>query len=298
MPPGLERIVKRCLEKDPEHRFRSAHDLAFALEALSGSGPGTEPAAALLRLRRRWLLAGAALVAAAAAGLLVFMATRSRQRSPDLPPPRVVPLTSMRGSRGVARRSPRTASRWRSTGKGRSWTTGTSTSRWSAPPRSAVSRRTPRWSPARAGPPMGDRSPSCAADSRVPRSTPAASPPSTWCRPWAGPPGSSAISRLRTWARPRGRPTADGWPRRAPSRRRTPSSRACTSSPCKAGSLAASPFRRWPRRVTLGFSALTTPSSLRTGATWRTRPAPSSAPAASMSLGWVRTTRRQDRPTV
>src|SRR5450755_484410 len=37
-PPGLLRIVHRCLEKNPEQRFQSASDLAFALEALSESG--------------------------------------------------------------------------------------------------------------------------------------------------------------------------------------------------------------------------------------------------------------------
>jgi hypothetical protein len=30
--PGLERIVRHCLEKNPEQRFHSAHDLAFDLE--------------------------------------------------------------------------------------------------------------------------------------------------------------------------------------------------------------------------------------------------------------------------
>ena len=35
--PGLERVVHRCLEKNPEQRFQSASDLAFALEALSDS---------------------------------------------------------------------------------------------------------------------------------------------------------------------------------------------------------------------------------------------------------------------
>jgi len=37
-PVGLQRVVLRCLEKNPEQRFQSASDLAFALEALSDSG--------------------------------------------------------------------------------------------------------------------------------------------------------------------------------------------------------------------------------------------------------------------
>jgi len=32
VPPLLERIVQRCLDKDPERRFQSARDLAFAIE--------------------------------------------------------------------------------------------------------------------------------------------------------------------------------------------------------------------------------------------------------------------------
>ena len=36
--PALQRIVRRCLEKNREQRFQSASDLAFALEALSDSG--------------------------------------------------------------------------------------------------------------------------------------------------------------------------------------------------------------------------------------------------------------------
>lgn len=35
IPPQLERIVRRCLEKRPERRFQSASDLGFALETLS-----------------------------------------------------------------------------------------------------------------------------------------------------------------------------------------------------------------------------------------------------------------------
>jgi Tol biopolymer transport system component len=37
VPPGLARIVEHCLEKDAANRFQSARDVAFALEAFSGS---------------------------------------------------------------------------------------------------------------------------------------------------------------------------------------------------------------------------------------------------------------------
>ena len=33
--------MKHCLEKNPEQRFQSASDLAFALEALSGTSSGS-----------------------------------------------------------------------------------------------------------------------------------------------------------------------------------------------------------------------------------------------------------------
>jgi hypothetical protein len=37
-PPGLQKIVNRCLSKNQEQRFQHPADLAFALEALSDSG--------------------------------------------------------------------------------------------------------------------------------------------------------------------------------------------------------------------------------------------------------------------
>src|SRR5262245_1127172 len=43
--PGLQRLVDHCLQKKPEQRFHSAHDLAFALDTLStlsGSRPQLE----------------------------------------------------------------------------------------------------------------------------------------------------------------------------------------------------------------------------------------------------------------
>src|ERR1041385_192860 len=41
IPPELQGIIHHCLEKEPEQRFQSARDLAFALRAVSGtSGAG------------------------------------------------------------------------------------------------------------------------------------------------------------------------------------------------------------------------------------------------------------------
>jgi eukaryotic-like serine/threonine-protein kinase len=99
--PGLDRIVRHCLEKNPEERFHSAHDLAFDLEALSGlSGPRTM-AAGLPAAKRPlpWFVpaAAAALIAAAIAG---FLAYRSGKKAGYVPPPSFFQLTFQRGELG------------------------------------------------------------------------------------------------------------------------------------------------------------------------------------------------------
>jgi Tol biopolymer transport system component len=66
-PPPLRRIVARTLEKEPERRFQSAADLAFALESTETA---SEPAAPTgPATRRRFLAIGSG--AAAVAGALV-----------------------------------------------------------------------------------------------------------------------------------------------------------------------------------------------------------------------------------
>ena len=78
MPPALDHVVRKCLEKDPDDRWQSAHDVASELRwiAEAGSQAGV-PAALSLRRRSRerlaWLLVallGAATTLLAAAHLL------------------------------------------------------------------------------------------------------------------------------------------------------------------------------------------------------------------------------------
>ena len=62
IPPELQRLVQHCLEKDPQMRFHSARDLAFALDSLSGSSgskPQFAPVPRRKPLRPRMLIAGA-----------------------------------------------------------------------------------------------------------------------------------------------------------------------------------------------------------------------------------------------
>jgi eukaryotic-like serine/threonine-protein kinase len=78
--PALDRIIRRCLEKNPEQRFQSARDLSFALGALSGSDVTSgaskiAPAPALSQRPWRVWLAAAALVIASCA-ITWFLARR------------------------------------------------------------------------------------------------------------------------------------------------------------------------------------------------------------------------------
>jgi hypothetical protein len=70
--------VRHCLEKDPEKRFQSARDLAFALETLSSASAGRAPRFGVARAQAKivpWAVAGVLLVAT-----LLLLGNQWRQR--------------------------------------------------------------------------------------------------------------------------------------------------------------------------------------------------------------------------
>jgi len=79
--PSMQRIVQHCLEKKPGERFQSARDIAFALQALSGSAVASGPAVAVARGRSRlWLAAIAVLAVLGVAGLGLYQAGQKAER--------------------------------------------------------------------------------------------------------------------------------------------------------------------------------------------------------------------------
>jgi Tol biopolymer transport system component len=75
IPPALERVVRHCLEKNPQERFQSSRDLAFDLDSLSGieSQSAISTSVAEVRKKRisRTLLAAAAILIAMLGTFLV-----------------------------------------------------------------------------------------------------------------------------------------------------------------------------------------------------------------------------------
>jgi hypothetical protein len=101
LPPDAAKIVRRCLRKDPEHRFQHMDDLKVALEELkeesdSGTTRVAEPARLARNTHRRawvWGIAGAAALAALGLGVW-FVQSKAGPPTPAL---RAVPLTSYAG---------------------------------------------------------------------------------------------------------------------------------------------------------------------------------------------------------
>ena len=100
--PGLERVVRHCLEKSPEERFHSAHDLAFDLEALSGKSGASATTVSPSASRVRWLPIAAAAVAVAGMAATFFLG----RGSVKLEPATFKQLTFRRGTIWSARFGP------------------------------------------------------------------------------------------------------------------------------------------------------------------------------------------------
>ncbi len=72
VPPGLQRVVNRCLAKSPDKRFQHASDLEFAMEALSDSS-GTSVSAVHEALpSKRWMWLATAIAIALAAAIFMW----------------------------------------------------------------------------------------------------------------------------------------------------------------------------------------------------------------------------------
>ena len=87
IPPALDRVVKGCLAKEPEHRWSTAHDVMLQLQwvAEGGSAAGLPAPVAARRKSREKLAWGVAAALLLAAGALAYGFVR---RSPK--PPRTV----------------------------------------------------------------------------------------------------------------------------------------------------------------------------------------------------------------
>jgi hypothetical protein len=101
--PGLDRIVRHCLEKNPEERFESARDVAFDLEALSNVSAPAIATGAVAPVRRRSVaipVVAAVFILGALAGLLVGRKTGAVSQ------PTFQRLTFQRGTVNAARFGP------------------------------------------------------------------------------------------------------------------------------------------------------------------------------------------------
>jgi eukaryotic-like serine/threonine-protein kinase len=83
-PPGLDRVIRLCLDKDPDERIQSAHDLKLQLQAIAETPLSATPSAIALPARGSWLpwiVAGVLAVVAIGFGLAYLQTPQAPQVS-------------------------------------------------------------------------------------------------------------------------------------------------------------------------------------------------------------------------
>jgi eukaryotic-like serine/threonine-protein kinase len=98
LPPALDRIIRTCLQKDPDERFQSVHDVRLALQWIGDAVP---PAAAARSTRRTALTGVAGVLLALLTIVAVSLFVRERFRRPErrvvrasIVPPNSLPLAN------------------------------------------------------------------------------------------------------------------------------------------------------------------------------------------------------------
>jgi Tol biopolymer transport system component len=83
-PPGLDRVIRLCLDKDPDERIQTAHDLKLQLQAVAETPTTTAQAPLVAPARRPWLpwvAAGVLAIVAIGFALAYLQALRAPQVS-------------------------------------------------------------------------------------------------------------------------------------------------------------------------------------------------------------------------
>jgi eukaryotic-like serine/threonine-protein kinase len=102
VPRELDRLIQRCLRKEPLRRFQTMIDVRLELEQIEEDSRSSRPGFVPIRLplaRRGWLLAAVAAAAVALSGLALWQ-LRGRRPAPPSAPPRLVTLLSLGGAGG------------------------------------------------------------------------------------------------------------------------------------------------------------------------------------------------------
>jgi Tol biopolymer transport system component/predicted Ser/Thr protein kinase len=102
VPKELDRLIQRCLRKEPERRLQDMRDAKLELEQIQEEAYPRRGARARPWGRMRRIAAGLAIA------MVLAIATELWRRSREIPldPPRLEPLTSMRGDEFVGALSP------------------------------------------------------------------------------------------------------------------------------------------------------------------------------------------------